>query len=353
MVHYTTFTNLRVTGDFDADNAFNASTLPVTSTGSTTARTLATRFADEVNVKDFGAVCNGVTDDTAAVQAAITAGTVIYIPPSCKYTRSSLTGYITKLIIDDSRGARVTSTDFWWQPTATPFELIAHRGFSYLGPENTLSAYSQAVRLGCTSLECDVQISSDGVPVVIHDDTVDRTTDGTGNVKDKTWAALAALDASDGFASLVPARVPSFAQFLAFARGRAKMIYPEIKGYRTQADIDLMMTAVSSAGMRAMTVWQSFVISDIQYVRARDKAVGVGFLGSDISELPALSRLGGPVFYLLNSATLLANPSWVNSCRSEGVDIGVWTVDSGNDFQLLIDIGITRIMSNRYFGTGA
>lgn len=73
MVHYTTFTNLRVTGDFDADNAFNASTLPVTATGSTTARTLAARFAGMFNVEDFGAAGNGTTDDTAAFTAAFAA----------------------------------------------------------------------------------------------------------------------------------------------------------------------------------------------------------------------------------------------------------------------------------------
>lgn len=73
MVHYTTFTNLRVTGDFDADNAFNASGLPVTATGSTTARTLAARFADEYSPEDFGAAGDGATDDTASFTAAFAA----------------------------------------------------------------------------------------------------------------------------------------------------------------------------------------------------------------------------------------------------------------------------------------
>src|SRR6186997_1033925 len=71
MVHYTTFTNLRVTGDFDADNAFNASTLPVTATGRAFPSTLADRFSNILNMQDdFGCLGDGIADDTAKFQAA-------------------------------------------------------------------------------------------------------------------------------------------------------------------------------------------------------------------------------------------------------------------------------------------
>lgn len=91
MVHYTTFTNLRVTGDFDADNAFNASTLPVTATGSTTARTLANRFADALSVKDFGATGDGVTNDAAAFVAALATGKSVFVPSGTYVLTSGLT----------------------------------------------------------------------------------------------------------------------------------------------------------------------------------------------------------------------------------------------------------------------
>lgn len=72
---------------------------------------------------------------------------------------------------------------------------IAHRGFSAVAPENTIVAFDEAIRLGCQAVELDVRLSADGVPVVIHDDTVDRTTSGTGSVSSLNKVELLRLDA--------------------------------------------------------------------------------------------------------------------------------------------------------------
>src|SRR5262245_19201998 len=76
---------------------------------------------------------------------------------------------------------------------------IAHRGGSKLRPENTLAAFDHAVALGVDGLECDVHLSRDGVPVVIHDATLDRTTDASGLVSARPAAELAAIDAAARF----------------------------------------------------------------------------------------------------------------------------------------------------------
>lgn len=80
-------------------------------------------------------------------------------------------------------------------------QLIAHRGASQLAPENTLSAFAQAKALGATWLEFDVQLSADHHAVIIHDDTLERTTNGQGNVKDTSWEVLRTLDAGSWFDS--------------------------------------------------------------------------------------------------------------------------------------------------------
>jgi glycerophosphoryl diester phosphodiesterase len=79
------------------------------------------------------------------------------------------------------------------------FILIAHRGFSSKAPENTIAAFDRALDSGFTNVELDVQLTADGIPVVIHDGMIDRTTNGTGPVASMTYAQLAKLDAGSWF----------------------------------------------------------------------------------------------------------------------------------------------------------
>ncbi len=86
--------------------------------------------------------------------------------------------------------------------------IYAHRGVSAEIPENTLAAFHRALELGAEGIELDVHLSADGVPVVIHDQTVDRTTDGSGAVHEMTVAELQAFDAGGG------ERIPTLADVL-------------------------------------------------------------------------------------------------------------------------------------------
>ena len=106
-----------------------------------------------------------------------------------------------------------------------PFMNIAHRGFSGRYPENTLIAFEHAIVLGCTWLECDVRLTSDGVPVVIHDATVDRTTDGSGDVSDLAFDDIRQLDAGSWKgARFGGERIPTLDELLELACGRARVV---------------------------------------------------------------------------------------------------------------------------------
>ena len=104
-------------------------------------------------------------------------------------------------------------TDYW------PYPLwIAHRGAGKLAPENTLAAFREGARLGFRMFECDVKLSRDGVPFLLHDDTLDRTTNGQGAAAAQDWSALSRLDAGAWrdrtYAGEPPASLEGLARFL-------------------------------------------------------------------------------------------------------------------------------------------
>src|ERR687892_959924 len=114
--------------------------------------------------------------------------------------------------------------------TAADFMVIAHRGASAYAPENSLAAFDLALHMGCRHVELDVDFTSDGHIVVMHDDTVDRTTNGTGPVGSHTLAALRALDAGAWCgAPFAGERIPTYAEVLERYRGRAHL-HPERTG---------------------------------------------------------------------------------------------------------------------------
>jgi glycerophosphoryl diester phosphodiesterase len=127
--------------------------------------------------------------------------------------------------------------------TRSAFIVIAHRGASSYAPENTFAAFDLAIRMGVHHIELDVEATSDGHIVVIHDDTVDRTTDGSGPVTNHTLAALQALDAGSWFgARFAGERIPVFDEVLDRYKGRVH-IHTEIKGrapYLSQRTADLV-----------------------------------------------------------------------------------------------------------------
>src|SRR5712692_8314684 len=108
--------------------------------------------------------------------------------------------------------------------------VVAHRGLSAEAPENTMAAFRRALEAGCDQIEFDCHVTADGVVAVIHDDTLDRTTSGTGRVAERTWAEIRALDAGAKFrAEFVGERVPSLDALVGWAVGTPLMLSLEIK----------------------------------------------------------------------------------------------------------------------------
>ncbi|MBO4411804.1 MAG: glycerophosphodiester phosphodiesterase family protein [Lachnospiraceae bacterium] len=154
-----------------------------------------------------------------------------------------------------------------WENNPNPVKVAAHRGFSTPYPENTMRAFREAAALGVDQIETDIRITKDGELVLIHDATVDRTTNGTGAVQDYTLAELQKLDAGkinglegQGYT------IPTFDEFMAFADTLPDMTFDlELKEYPTPGNeeisfsvCDRVLAAVDAHGLRDRIVVNTF-----------------------------------------------------------------------------------------------
>ena len=131
-----------------------------------------------------------------------------------------------------------------------PVAVIAHRGGSALAPENTLAALRNAVRLGADFVEIDVRATRDGRLVLMHDGSVDRTTDGTGKVAELDYATIRPLDAGSSFGpEFAGEGVPSFEEALDVCRGRVAVYLDHKDG-----PVPTILAALDAAGMRDQVV---------------------------------------------------------------------------------------------------
>jgi glycerophosphoryl diester phosphodiesterase len=166
--------------------------------------------------------------------------------------------------------------------TASAFMVIAHRGASSYAPENTFAAFELAIRMGAHHIELDVEATNDGHIVVIHDDTVDRTTNGTGPVTGQSLAALQALDAGSWFgAQFSSERIPTFDEVLGRYKGRVH-IHAEIKGrstYLSERTADL----VRQHGMIDQVTITSFQTARLEEIRAYAPELPTGWLLAEAS----------------------------------------------------------------------
>jgi glycerophosphoryl diester phosphodiesterase len=154
---------------------------------------------------------------------------------------------------------------------------IAHRGGALLAPENTLAAFRNAVALRADYLELDIVLSSDDSMMVIHDATVDRTTNGSGAVRAMTYAQLRTLDAGIKFhPRFAGERIPTFAEVLAVARSSAYNIrlVPELKSDESHL-ASLVVTMVQNAGMKSRVILSSFRLSQLLAVKNLDSTIQV------------------------------------------------------------------------------
>ena len=228
-------------------------------------------------------------------------------------------------------------------------EIVAHRGYSGAAPESTVAAVEAAVEHQADAIEFDMHVTKDGQLVVMHDDTVDRTTNGKGRIKDLAFAQIRKLDAGSKFSPKFKGeRVPTLDEVLQAAKGR--VLYSEIKGGWTQSDVQKMVKKIVAAGYEQKDLMEAFDYQNFIYVRKFSKTVKLGFLVQDMNQYNRaldLAMQDGNAVLLVNYKMLLADPSLITRGRAKGIDVGCWTVDRMEDAKKIKALGVKRIITNQ------
>ena len=240
--------------------------------------------------------------------------------------------------------------------TAPATLLAAHRGGSLLWPENSLLAFRNALALGADFIEFDVHLSRDGEVVVIHDATLDRTTTGSGPVRDRSVAELKDLRLKDRSGAVTAETVPTLDEVVkAAAQARRRMLL-EIKVDASKARYpgieEKVLAILDRHAMTASTVVMSFEAPTWRRVRDLRSEVATCALysartlgrSSLTAELDALRAAG--VRYMGVEHTVV-DAAAVAQAQRAGIGLGAWTVNDPADMKRVIGAGVTILITDQ------
>ncbi|HEY0187127.1 MAG TPA: glycerophosphodiester phosphodiesterase family protein [Cellulomonas sp.] len=241
-------------------------------------------------------------------------------------------------------------TDPRTDPGAVRPLVVAHRGNSAVAPQNTLAAFEAAWRAGAGSIELDVQLTADGHVVVIHDDTVDATTDGTGTVTALSLAETRALDAGSWFSPAYRGqRVPTFAEVVDLLVRRPGIdLLLEIKGSWDVEQVRLVTGPIAAAGLRDRVIGQSFWPETVAAVAEADPGLRRGLLvGEAPDDLVQRCTELGAATCNPHGGLLEVDPGLVGRLHAAGVQVMVWTLDEPEQWAAALALGVDAIITDR------
>ena len=228
-------------------------------------------------------------------------------------------------------------------------KVIAHRGASGYAPENTLEAFLLAIEQGADGIELDVQLSRDGIPVVIHDETIDRVTDRTGYVKDYTLQELKELTVlKDRFPQYSQSKIPTLKEVLEAVKSSGIQVNIELKtGIYWYPDIEKKVAEiVEETGMKEKIIYSSFNHYSVQRIKEIVPDAETAYLYSDVilnvEDYARKTKVDGlhPAVYHVKMADFLKG--YIES----GLNVRVWTVNEEADMKALTEAGVTAGFTN-------
>ena len=227
--------------------------------------------------------------------------------------------------------------------------VIAHRGDKAHAPENTLAAFELAAEKGADAIEFDVKLTADGQVIVLHDQTVDRTTNGKGNVSRLPLAALRDLDAGAWFSERFRAeRIPTLEEVFETV-GKRLLMNVELTNYATPGDnlVARVMELVKRYHFQDRTLFSSFLPRNLRMARMLSPEIPCGLL-----TMAGLSGFWGRTFGLHGNYFALhpyltdANPRLIQHVHGIGKRLHVWTVNAEEDLKRMIHLDVDGIFTD-------
>ena len=233
-------------------------------------------------------------------------------------------------------------------------QIIAHRGFSSVRPENTFASFEHAINSGFNLIELDVHLSKDGVPVVMHDVTVDRTSNGSGPIKSKTLDELKQLDAGSWFPKdsdmdFGIQRIPTLEEIISTFRSKAH-VFIEIKSeeedllFKTRDIIKDYGLLKSNAGNLKIPGVSMISFNKEQLVRSKnimpELMHGYLVIYSDLEDIQfcVSNSLDG---YFPHIGTL--SRDLIISANKNNISVGVWGAEKPEDLLPVKDLGLSGV----------
>ncbi|MDD6047108.1 MAG: glycerophosphodiester phosphodiesterase [bacterium] len=228
-------------------------------------------------------------------------------------------------------------------------KIWAHRGASGYAPENTIPAFKLAVEQGADGVELDVHMSSDGKLIVIHDETVDRTSNGSGRVVDMTCQELKRLDFSNGMEGYENVRIPTLREVYGLLKNTNLTINVEVK-----CDVviyygiwDHLIALEREMGMQGRILYSSFNHYVLLKIRELDPEAKIGLLYSEAMVDPwVYAKYVGANALHPHYLAALNCPGMLEGCRKAGVDVHPWTANDPQVMRELVGAGVAAIITN-------
>ncbi|MBE9479756.1 MAG: glycerophosphodiester phosphodiesterase [Chloroflexi bacterium] len=227
--------------------------------------------------------------------------------------------------------------------------VIAHRGASKYAPENTITAFELAVEMGADAIELDAMLTADGTPIVIHDQSLERTTNGSGSVASKSIAEIMLLDAGSRFdARFAEEKIPTLEEVFS-AVGNKILINVELKNYASPFDRlpEIVVALVKKKGLSDCVLLSSFnPIALIKARRASEEIRRAALTGGGPKILHGVIEAFTDYFALHPEVSLI-NQGMIDKHHNAGYKVNAWTVNEESEMMKLLSMGVDGLITDK------